>query len=467
MPASFQSFGQSSHPYRAAGDTIVRLLRIFIPLVIVGAAFYFLVDRSQTVTGKLRVATDISGADIFIDGVRIGATTDTTLSGIIAGRRSVTVQKMGYNSEPEVVFVNIKQDTTTLINFKLIACNTESLSQSDSIASIEDMYEGIFSGLEEIPPRTSPWGPTTINSTEKAQELEAIEDDEVYTPNADHEIPKQALAPIVEQNIEGTSIAVSSVPQGAEIIVNGDSTGHQTNYTFHDLPRGTYFVTLRKKGYVTKPEETRIDLTRSYQSELVSFELSMDEMLPTPQLTITTEPVAAGIRVNGKPVGKGRIVVDVKLGESLVEFTDVIGYKTPASQIVDLTPEATLKEIVGNYERIEGKALLAFLPARQKTIEGDGLRVLVDNELLIKDPPEKFQGALIHALVAGKRLVRVEYQNLVQDIHIDLVDDKISIVTFATESFFSKKNLRVRSEEPLTLKDWQKRTHRLTIIDVK
>lgn len=465
MSASPRSFGPDRRPYHAAADIVLRLLWVFVPLIVVGAAFYFVVNRPQTVTGQLRVVTDIKGAEIFVDDVRMGATTDTTLPRVLAGRRSVTVRKAGYTSEPEVVFINVVRDRVAVAQFELISTDTVPPSRQDSLLFPEEMYQEIIAALEETLARIPQWGPETLSSLEEAPELIADEDD---TTQDLATVPPVSMQPrpAQEKEIEGTSVAVSSLPQGAQIIMNGDSTGQRTKHTFYDLPRGTYFITVRKTGYVPKPEEVRIDLTRSHQSELVAFELSLDQSLPPPQLTIATEPIAAGIRVDGKPVGKGRVVVDALFGESVVEFEDVIGYETPPPQVAELTPESTSVEIIGRYQRLEGRALLAVMPARQKTVKGEGLRIRVDNELLVENPAESFQGILIHALVAGKRLVRVEYQGLVRDIHLELVDDKVSIVTFAVESFFSRRKLRLRSEEPIALEDWQKRTRRLTVIDL-
>jgi hypothetical protein len=465
MSASFRSFGPGPQPYRAAADTILRLLRIFVPLAIVGAAFYVLTERPKTVTGFLHVVTDVPGAEISIDGVRTGATTDTTLPRIPVGRRSVTVGKTGYVSDPEVVFVNVKQDTVARVKFTLVSTEPVLPPRADSQAFPVGLPEDSLALVEGIPLGDSLRSPLESGLVQETTEYVPAEEDTTLEHELVSEQPPEPIPPRVSE-IEETSIAVLSVPEGAEIILNGDSVGHQTNYTFHDLPRGTYFITVRKKGYVPKPSSVRIDLTRSHQSELVAFEFSLDETLPPPQLTVITEPIAARIRVNGKPVGKGQVVLEANLGRFLVEFEDIIGYRTPPPQEGELTPETTSVEIVGRYERLEGKAFLAVMPARAKTMEGKGLRVSVDNELLVEDPGEKFHAVLLRGLVAARRLVRVEYEGLTQEIYVDLEDDKVSIVTLTIESFFSKKNLRLRSEEPITLKDWQKRTRRQTIIEI-
>jgi preprotein translocase subunit YajC len=441
-----------------------RLLRIFVPIIVVGTVFYLLIERPQTTTGQLRITSDVKGAEILIDGMRIGAVTDTTLSHVITGHRSVAVHKKGYIADPEVRFADVKQDTLTSVAFHLIE-RASSQRDSDSTGFLESLREEIPLDLEEIAPSSAP---------SRRVEPDLADETEPYESTGEemgHDTALSTFAserPIITtpQNISGASIVVSSNPPGAEIIINGDSTGHQTNYTFHDLLRGTYFVSVRKQGYISKPEIVQIDLSRDFQNELVAFMLSLDESLPSPQLTISTEPIEAGIRVAGKPVGRGQVVLKVGLGKSLVEFEDILGYRTPQPQLVELTPETTSVEIVGHYERLEGKALLAITPARPQSIKGGELRIWIDNELILDKPAQKLDGILIHKLVAGKRLVQVEYQGLVQNTQIDIVDDEVSILTFAVESFLSKKSLRLRVEPVVTLQNWQKRARKLTIIEL-
>ena len=96
---------------------------------------------------------------------------------------------------------------------------------------------------------------------------------------------------------------------------------------------------------------------------------------------------------------------------------------------------------------------------------GDELRILVDNEVILDNPAEKFEGVLMHKMIPGRRLVRVEFQGLTKDVHVDLADDFTTIVTFSVESFLSTKRLRLRVEDNITQKQWEKRSRRLTIIE--
>lgn len=467
MASKYGSLGP--RPYRAVADTILRLLRIFIPIAIVAAVFIFLIDRSEPIKGPLRITSNIEGAEILIDGVQMGAITDTTLRNIATGRRSVTIYKSSYHVEPEVIFVSVVTDSVVSADFKLISTDTTRILDYDSLVSMESEYEEILLALKET--REPERIPTTQSYLEEAKKFIAAEDNEEPITIEQEDISQtQDLTSIEEEEppspeiIEGTSILITSTPEDAEIIINGDSTGHRTNRTFQGLSRGSYFISVYKKGYLSNPEEVRIDLSRDFQSEIVAFDLSLDESFPPPKLTIVTEPIEAVIKYNGTPVGKGQVVIEGIYGNSLVEFGEVTGYRTPLSRTLELTPETDSLEIIGTYEALEGKALLGILP-QKKRVKGEGLRILVDNELLIENLTEKFEGLLVHKLFVGEHSVKIEYRGMERDTRITLEDDMVSIVTFNIESFLGQRSLRLRTEKPITAENWQKRTRRFKIID--
>ncbi|MFH1011522.1 MAG: PEGA domain-containing protein [bacterium] len=461
MSARSKSFGP--RPYRAAADTILRLLRIFIPLILVGAAFYFFMERSRIGTGQLRVLSDVKGAEISIDGIRVGAKTDTTLPQIATGRRSVGLQKAGYVSQPEVIFVTIEPDTLAVATFRLVPGDTAKPSKVDSSEFLETLFAEIAADSESLSSLVSQAveADSYICETRGLDAVEEAPAQDLGSPSRKTEETSSAAT----QGLQGTSITVSSNPPGARIIINGDTTDYQTNCTFRDLSKGTYYISAYRQGYLSKPETLRVDLVRDYQSESVAFGFVPDKRLPSPQLTLITQPIEAGIRVDGKSVGKGRIVLDKPFGKFLAEFENASGYQTPPSQSVELTAEKPSLEIVGRYERLEGKALLAVIPARGESIRRDSLRIWIDNEMRAEKPAGNFDGVLFRKVAAGNRSVRIRYQDMVESISVDLTDEKVSVVTIAFESLFSKKKLRLRAEAPTALEKWQKQARSLAILE--
>jgi hypothetical protein len=458
---AWQSKSFGPRPYRAVAATLLRLLRIFLPLIIVAAAFYFFIENPQVTTGRLRIVSNVKGADIYVDGVQVGAFTDTTLPKVAAGRRSISVKKGGYIAEPEVAFVTVLHDTCATVDFRLARKDTIS-KLSDSMGFVETPFAELTPGLEVAP---QPSSSTSAFDSEAidTSELEAIEETLAQGFRSMSQATEKTPSPS-KQDLEGTTVAVSSNPTGAQIIINGDTTDYRTNCTFRDFRRGGYVISVFKKGYVTKPETVRIDLVRNYQSELISFDLTAEKAQTSAHLAISTVPIEAPIRVDGKLAGKGQVVLEEPFAKVLVQFDSVAGYRTPAPRTVALTADTPSVEIVGTYERLEGKALLAVVPGRGDFRDAS-LRVWVDNRPVVENPSGKFDGVLIQRLLAGDRLLRVQYQDMSQEINVNLTDEQVTVVTAAVETLFSVKKLHLRADQPILLKTWQKRTRGKTIIE--
>jgi hypothetical protein len=198
----------------------------------------------------------------------------------------------------------------------------------------------------------------------------------------------------------------------------------------------------------------------------VAFDLTVDQTQPKPTLTVMTTPPAAGIRINGRAVGVGKALMELPYGTHTVEFSDVPGYRTPEKVTVTVTMENPHPEITGTYEKLVGNSYLAILPSEDVGIkfEGSKLRIFVDNELLLDSPKQSFDATLIGRIPAGKRLVRVQYDDLVDDLHVNVQDGEVSEVTFRIESFFSKRHLRLRERDSMPLDKWEQKSRRLTVL---
>ena len=179
-----------------------------------------------------------------------------------------------------------------------------------------------------------------------------------------------------------------------------------------------------------------------------------------------TNPPAAGVRIDGRQAGVGKAVAEIEYGTHRIEFGEAPGYHTPAATTVDVTAENPNPEITGTYERIAGNSYLAVMPGEENggKFEGSKLRVFVDNELLLDGPKEKFDAMLLSRIQSGKRLIRVEYDNLSDDIHVNMQDGDVSEVTFRVESFFSKRKLRLRERDSMPLEKWEAKSRRLTVL---
>jgi len=149
------------------------------------------------------------------------------------------------------------------------------------------------------------------------------------------------------KNLTGTqktgSIFISSVPSGAEIYLDGDSTGNQTPDTLFDVRVGNHVVWVKMEGYLSSPPDSliRVDegkmdtvefvlLKTSYGSLKVSS--NVDDATICIDKQSTTE-FTSHVFFNNIPVGT-RIISVFKEGHS---------NENPAKEVVNIATGDTVK----------------------------------------------------------------------------------------------------------------------------
>ncbi len=448
------------------------MLKIFVPLILITAVAAWVLTHHSQSKGMLRVTTSIPGADIFLDGTMSGLQTDTTISDVPEGRCIVTVRKSGFVSDPEMAVADVKEGQVVRVSFVLRA--EQAQLKTDSIPPLRQVRQEIFSTGEPIravPPAVYRRNSRLVDFSkrERTPSQPQITSTEPPSGSGDQSSQTRAEGSAAQEatGIQGTEITVSSTPEGAQIVVNGQTTPRTTPYTFHGLEEGMYIFRLLKPGYLAKPDSIAVVLSSDYQNELAAFELRSDAALPKPTLTIATTPPAAGIKLNGRHQGVGKVTVDAAYGTQTIEFAEIPGYRTPPPAKVELTTDAPHQDVTGTYEKIVGNSYLAVLPAEDlgMKFESGKLRVLVDNELLLDNSKERFDATLMGRILSGKRLVRIEYGDLADDIHVNLTDGQVSEVSFRVESFFSKRRLRLREKDSMPIDKWEQKSRRLTVLN--
>jgi hypothetical protein len=448
-------------------DVLFGLLRFAAPLVVIALAALWIINRQQG-NGKLQIITSVPGAEILLDAQQTGYLTDTTVT-VGMGRRIITVRLVGYLSDPEFVVADVRSDVVSRVTFKMKPQTTA--GRSDSIPPLHSVRQEIFSTGEPVhavPPAQRERSPL-VDFSMNVLQTEAIEAPFIGFDSTDErrELAWNDTVP-VSTSIQGTKVTVSSVPNAAEIIVNGAATPRVTPYTFRGLDRGVYSFSVRRDGFQTRPDSIILTLNHDFQEELAAFELMRDTTLPQPALTVTTAPLAAAIRINGRAAGVGKVTQALDFGTYRVEFSEAPGYRTPDPLTVMLTAGKPQTEVVGTYEKFVGGAFIAVRPGDDfGKFEGNLLRISVDNELIVDRPNEKYAAALIGRVLSGKRLIRVQYGELTGDIHVTALDGEVSEVTMRVESFFSKRKLRLREKSATSpLADWQDVNKKMNVLTI-
>lgn len=450
---------------------LANLAKIAIPLIVIAYGAMWFLNLDATPQGDLRVTTTIPGAEVHIDGKQTGTFSDTLLTGVQVGRRLITVRAPGYVSDPEVIIVEIQKGKTASASF--VMRDSTDLVKSDQVES-RSVRQDVFSGggrtvrsIPPAPPRSNllDFSDPTLPEDERMAADRLQDDLSIVAPRNESSSSPNTITEEERHSLTGTQITVTSEPPGARIIVNGARTTNATPYSFRGLDRGYYVFSLDAAGQLCTPDSIEIALSLDGQSELAAFSLEPLEKLPVPQVACSTKPLAAGIKVNGAPVGVGSVKVSADYGQCVIEFADVPGYRTPDPMQLSITRDNPNHEVIGTYERLSGAAMLAVLPNEEfPRFDSKKLRIFVDNELILDAPSQKFDATLLGSLYPGERAVRIVYEDLSAEEMIRLADGQVAEVTLRLDAMFGKRKLKMKVKTDVSLDKWQARAKKLNVL---
>jgi hypothetical protein len=431
-------------------------LKVILPMILIAVGAYVFLQFAHTSTGMLRITSNIPGADIYLGGIQVSAHTDTTVLAPL-GRNIVTIRRAGYISDPEFAVADVSKSRVAVVQF-ILKLARESVIR-DTVANpkpISNKYSS-SNDIRSIPPAVMHFDRKLVDYSPR----ERINPVQTSTGNPDPILaPNAIIGPDTSRTtLSGTQITVtSSGGDKAEIFINGVNTGKVTPSSFHELSHGQYTIQILRPGFRVKPDSVSFALLRDYQSELASFEMTPDLTLPKPTLAITTSPLAAAIRIDGQVAGIGNVKLEKEFGTYRVDFAETPGFAAPAATTVSLTPANPNVEINGEYQRVVGDSYVALIPSEDLgKFDGKRMRVYVDNELIIDGPTQPFDAALIGKVLAGKRLVRVQYGELTNDVYVNTLSGSVSQIVFRVESFFSKRSLRLREKSFGSVEEWRQK----------
>jgi eukaryotic-like serine/threonine-protein kinase len=208
---------------------------------------------------------------------------------------------------------------------------------------------------------------------------------------------KKAAAPVVAAAIIPGQMSIDSVPQGAQVSIDGrtDSTW-VTPFTLPGLDPGQHSVTASKSGYSS---DTRtVEVTSGGKSFVVSH---LTQLMAT--LAVSSTPAGASVYVDGKDTGKqtpAQVSLDKGSHVVLVRKSGYLDETTNApftlGQTVNFSP--TLR-LLGNVDDIKtvgkmnklfgGKDTKAMGSVSVKT-QPKGAQVAVNQHMLDKNSPVDF-----------------------------------------------------------------------------
>jgi hypothetical protein len=312
-------------------------------LLIAAAWLVFTMLPSGDSPGYLIVEMEDADAHLYVDQNPAFGFAPNKAYPIPAGSHEIMVHRSGFVADPASQNIVFTPDDTVRLSVSF----TKQKSEAVGVVNIESpvkeagiFVNGEFKGsLGNNPYLHLPEGEHTIALrmqgyiTDPAQQFISLASGDTVS------LRFRMISGSRENNgYAATSfglIEVSSNVKDADIYLNGQYTGHKTDYVLQKVSLGQHIISVKKEGYVVYPEEKTARLTTGEKTAQVNFNLTST----TRQVTIRTVPGKGEIFINGKSAGKGTFTGSLPIGEHRVTFGDIEAYRNPGSRLVDISED--------------------------------------------------------------------------------------------------------------------------------
>lgn len=285
---------------------------------------------------RLDVASQPEGAEVTVDGERLGLTPVPTVFTLKAGRHHLHFTKPGY--DPADVFVRLEPGSCVQA--------APVLSPLKGILLLTTEPKGCEVTVDGLSLGETPRLITTL-SVLGVHRLKLQKPG--YLPRQ-VEVKFDGRIPVVRHEkmiLDSGVVAVSSEPAGAEVTVNGVSRG-RTPLEISGIPKGRATVRVELDGY--GPETRELQITPGERQEL-SLRLSGSPGA----LRLSTVPEGARIYVNGEYRGKTRVELPRLAPGAYAVKVELDGYANEERTVTvgngaQVTEEFRLRNVMGRLE---------------------------------------------------------------------------------------------------------------------
>ncbi|MFZ1290659.1 MAG: PEGA domain-containing protein [Melioribacteraceae bacterium] len=262
--------------------------------------------------GKIIIASNPSGAQIFLANQNTGNLTPDTLSNLQRGTYSISLKLNLYDDF--ILQVPLGKDETVSKNVKMAIAGT-----SGTLIVISDPSGATITLNGENAGKTTPdtLKPLQPGSYNVKLTLSDFKDTTITTNiSAGTTITKDVY--LTESNPKG-KISITSTPSGAQIFLNGVNTSKVTPNSLDNLPRGNYEVALKKALY-----DDLVFQVILVKDQSVNKTADMKIASTSSTLIVTSQPSGAIVSLDGsntfkvtpdtiKPLQAGNHVVGLSL----------------------------------------------------------------------------------------------------------------------------------------------------------
>ena len=160
---------------------------------------------------------------------------------------------------------------------------------------------------------------------------------------------KRASSGSKESSLQKGLIKITANVRGAQIYLNNQNTGKESDYLFSELPFGKYEISLVKGGYRSIPPKKVLTLSNINPKSEIDFKLVKE----VETVIIRTQPEGGEIFIDNEPRGKGLFEGDLKTGNHRVSFGDLAGYRTPSPRSISVRANNPLEIAVDYFPEMQ------------------------------------------------------------------------------------------------------------------
>ncbi len=323
-----------------------RILRISlwaIPVILILAmVVYFLLPNllNDQPRGYILVETNESQGQLYINEMlKLGTSPDHPIR-LAAGSYKITYHKEGFKSSPPFYKIDIHGMDTTRLHFSLTPDESPEsafiyLHSSHADAKVFVRNEFYGAARENSKLQLPPGDYRIALKKDNYNVLPPFTDVSVSAGDSLdltfkfvlHSTKKSKSSGIIHGLVE-----VSSNIPGADILIDGQSSGYLTDYILDKMSLGAHVISLQKNGYIAQPSEKIIDLSESNPRQQVHFTLKRSAL----EITLKTDPVKGKIYLNEKEIATGTWQGDLKPGQYHVRFSPADFHQAPEPRMIQI-----------------------------------------------------------------------------------------------------------------------------------
>ncbi len=318
-------------------------------------AFLWSLNFQKNQKGRLLVKTTVQGGRVYLDDSKLIGYTNAEIKNVPTGIHRITAIKDGFSTIPQFQEVDIQADSLTIVEFSFQSIRVGTLGylkvlapQKDSKVFINNIFyshldeDNIFD-LEEGQYRVTVQKEGFLTIPVESI-VHVVSGDTAVLRVQQDPIPRgERVASATSREQIGTIEVVSNIKK-ARIFINGRDSGELTDHIFTQLALGSYMIQVKKEGYQSDPEALEINLTRLDPAGNARFNL----IQKFEQITVRTSPVNGRIYIDGEFKAEGKFSDNLPIGEHLVSFGELAGYKKPRNRTITVKAGSP-QEIEVNY----------------------------------------------------------------------------------------------------------------------